>query len=623
MPNVGRPSKGCQNCRDRKVKCDLKRPSCGQCIRSGKDCHGYRDPLEMMFRDENDAVARRAKTKYQELARTRVKRQQRKRQQHQGESCPSTPSETSETSETIEASPTPSSEDANRLMSVQSPSATPPQQSLVHRVRNVSPARALEPSLEDQGVGFFISNYVQGPSLVPRGHFDFLPELLGQGPSETNPLLRTSVTAAGLAGLAIATKNNAIMKKAREQYVAALRLTNQALQTRETAIQDSTLVSVIMLGMYEGFWFESKGSIRSWSKHNNGACALIALRGKEQLLGKLGHRIFQQFYGVLLLVATQANTRVPREMTEFWEANTQIGDYTVFGKQWTTNMIRQMSRALDLIQDSSDDLAAIVKATVEHDKCLEEIQKVVPNIWQYEKVWLDPDAGTLYGSFYHVYVDPWIAEMWNNFRSIRILLHKRILGHLVKGGQQVPPVFTAGMIAYQTLASRDVIYSAAADTCATVPQVIGQIPYPSLPDKARNDLGSISISSIYDPLDPTFKLRPPGTYLHPSKPTGMHQLIWPLYVTASAEIGFSDHKRWVVGILHYIASQIGARQAIVLAEELRQCVGDYGFGGYTPEKMCAELTAYLAATHISDAAPEYHPNSAEAYRTGLMTVVQD
>ncbi|KAJ5833022.1 hypothetical protein N7474_001333 [Penicillium riverlandense] len=53
MPNPGRPSRDCYNCRQRRIKCDLKRPACGQCLRKEIQCQGYRDELEARFRFEN------------------------------------------------------------------------------------------------------------------------------------------------------------------------------------------------------------------------------------------------------------------------------------------------------------------------------------------------------------------------------------------------------------------------------------------------------------------------------------------------------------------------------------------------------------------------------------------
>ncbi|KAH8699094.1 hypothetical protein BGW36DRAFT_377274 [Talaromyces proteolyticus] len=52
MPNIGRPSRDCYNCRKRRIRCDLARPECSQCRRKGYLCAGYRDELDQLFRVE-------------------------------------------------------------------------------------------------------------------------------------------------------------------------------------------------------------------------------------------------------------------------------------------------------------------------------------------------------------------------------------------------------------------------------------------------------------------------------------------------------------------------------------------------------------------------------------------
>lgn len=63
MVYCGPPSKGCQTCRERKIRCD-QRP--GRCIRYAKarrECPGYRDLSDLMFRNESTNVIRKAKAK--------------------------------------------------------------------------------------------------------------------------------------------------------------------------------------------------------------------------------------------------------------------------------------------------------------------------------------------------------------------------------------------------------------------------------------------------------------------------------------------------------------------------------------------------------------------------------
>lgn len=44
----------------RALQCDEARPTCGNCAKSGRDCPGYPDEFDLIFRNETKAVKRRA-----------------------------------------------------------------------------------------------------------------------------------------------------------------------------------------------------------------------------------------------------------------------------------------------------------------------------------------------------------------------------------------------------------------------------------------------------------------------------------------------------------------------------------------------------------------------------------
>ncbi|KAL3458718.1 hypothetical protein BJX64DRAFT_291871 [Aspergillus heterothallicus] len=59
MVNTGLPSRACENCRQRRVTCDYRRPNCGRCDRTGRSCT-YRDLQnpELAFRIQTPASYR-------------------------------------------------------------------------------------------------------------------------------------------------------------------------------------------------------------------------------------------------------------------------------------------------------------------------------------------------------------------------------------------------------------------------------------------------------------------------------------------------------------------------------------------------------------------------------------
>ncbi|KAF1997999.1 hypothetical protein P154DRAFT_440091 [Amniculicola lignicola CBS 123094] len=554
MPNVGKPSKGCKNCRDRKVKCDQKRPSCSQCMRIQKECHGYRDPLSMMFRNESDVVAQKAEMRYKELSKGRTKRSNRQKDLENVDPDGSSSSSSSSSSSNEESSP-PSTTGSDQQLAAYSKSLLRRQEfplELVH-------------SLQDLANGFFFSKHVAPPTIALRGQHDYLFDLLGR--PNISKILQTSVNAVSLASLANSKKSQMIMRKAQGEYVSALGMTNEALQSRDTAREDSTLAAVLMLGLYESFMYQGKQSLKAWQKHTEGACALIRLRGRPH--SSIGIRIFQQFYGTILLVALESQTPVPVGMREIWEAITQVGDYSVAGKEFTTKFVRFLHRAIDSSIHTAEDPVQWVMAAMDLARELQELPQLIPNIWRYETVYIGKPTQYVYGNSYDIYMDPWIAQMWNNLRSVGLHLHTSIRQQLIKGMDQFRSALGAEQFEAQLKASEKSIWENASGICASVPQLIGQLPFPSPPRyKASPDT---SCSDLFNARDESFKLHPPDSNFPNRMPsTGMYHLVWPLYSMGISDICPEDLRQWCIEKLLFLARTVGTRQAVTFAEELKE-----------------------------------------------------
>jgi hypothetical protein len=494
----------------------------------------------MMFKNESEVVAKKAEKRYEALAKQK------------------SPS-----------SPTKKEPDSNPLetweFTHEFPRPTTGDTQVVSYTRYPTPesmTREIVPSIEDQALGFFIGNYVARPSFVPRGQFEWVTELLGQTAPEE--ILKYSVNATSLAGFANATKSPVIMQQAQAAYGSALRLTNNALRVKETAVKDSTLISVILLGLYENFLFRDRHSIQAWVKHVDGACALLNLRGKQQFNSNIGRRLFHQFYGVILLVALETGKPVHPGMHELYRAMTPSSDYSIHGRA-SARLVDVLHASIQLNQNHDTEPITMVNTAMSLDRELHEIKEHMPSIWDYETILLEKPSPHLYGTMYRIYLDPWIAQMWNNVGSCRICLFKIIRENLNKGRTLYnPPLFSKEEYDSIRAAAEKTSRATAAAIVASVPQITGMIPFPD-PDTVKR--------RAMDPTTPiptpVHELCPPGTYIHTKLSTHMVHLIWPLYAAGGLDLMSSEMRQWTIEILHYIALRIGNRQAIVLADELK------------------------------------------------------
>jgi hypothetical protein len=108
---------------------------------------------------------------------------------------------------------------------------------------------ALEVSAEQQAVCFFFSNYVLELSKPNKSVYDYLPTFYNHE-SGKSPLT-CAITALGLAGLSYRRSEPSLLSASKSVYSSALHLTNEALRNPVTAVTDATLISVLLLGLYE------------------------------------------------------------------------------------------------------------------------------------------------------------------------------------------------------------------------------------------------------------------------------------------------------------------------------------------------------------------------------------
>ncbi|OCL01595.1 hypothetical protein AOQ84DRAFT_273148, partial [Glonium stellatum] len=523
MVNSGKPSKGCKSCRERKIKCDLVRPACRQCIRIQRDCPGYRDPLDLMFRNESEVVVRKARARAQNSAESRRPRAS-PASRHKTGGASSSPQRAESTTS-----------------GVSSPGAFPIQ-SIEHSLSPTSSMQSLAPSIEDQAAGFFFAHYVIGSRHLPRGHFEYLPVMYHR--TDVDESLRMSLLAAGLAGFANTLQSSELIKMARQWYVSALASTNMALQSPKDAIKDTTLVAVLILGIYENLTYQAERSFKSWADHINGAATLIRLRGREQFKTTTGLRIFQQFYGSILLGCLQNQVPVPADIIELWAYATNFFDGRAPGRIFSDIMIRFINLNVAIKNGNLFNSDAIIASAMQIDSELVKLQSNMPPMWQYQTVFTDADSELVAEGFYHVYSDLWVAQMRNNFRILRMVLNEVIREQLLKGYSSNPPLFTAPEYAVQLQLSTNAILLLASEICATVPQHAGYIP------------------SLV-PLHPTGQFVPQAQSPESEsvRAAGCYYLVWPLFMVGRMTV-CPDHLRlWVINRLQYIGRTIGMQQA--------------------------------------------------------------
>lgn len=331
-------------------------------------CSGYRNQLDLIFRDESEKVVDKHRTRMRkrELA---TKSQQKVR--------------------------------VNAVQSI--PKAG------VHR---------MEFPIKDCAIDFFLGRYILG------SHFEWLPGLYQTtGVDET---LLTSIQAVSLASLSLEIQRPDLMDIARRHHIFAIRSLNKALRCPASVLRDATIASVTLLGLFETLAYDLGNSPDNWANHANGSLALLRLRGPGQFGSALGLKLFKHIDSNIRVNCVQRKIRIPAELHDLndlaapWlEANDPVMRFRAVVTSFTD------LRAAIHVGDISNPLK-FVRMANEIDNLVLSLIADMPHSWRYDVVHLQKNSPDVFRGQYHTYKDHRMTQFWNTLRMTRLSLHEII-----------------------------------------------------------------------------------------------------------------------------------------------------------------------------------------------------
>jgi hypothetical protein len=434
------------------------------------------------------------------------------------------------------------------------------------------PILSIAPTIEERATGFFFSNFVIGVHGPTRGHLDRLENVYNTEDMDDN--LLASMKSVGLAGYSHVAHAPQLMNDARQEYTKALRLTNLALRSPRDAKKDSTLLAIMILGIFETVTGCNQRSLNAWAEHINGAAALVKLRGLQQLRTPAGRRMFIQVTSSLLISCIQRRLALPAHIIELRAEAAKYINATETAWRVQESMIAFADFRFKTQTGAITDLRVILSKAFEIDGTLLELFSDVPPGWEYETVFTDADPDVVFNGRYHVYYDYWVAQLWNAMRTIRILLNEQIREILLQGFSSKPPLFLGPEYTAQLQISTDVLYELATGILSSVPQHLGYVSKRTPQTPTSNSATPTSseqpsskfLWAAFDEYSPAL----PWMHLDPTaKPmiraSGGYFLLWPLYLVGCMDITTDPVRRWVIRILETIGRSMGIQQALVLA----------------------------------------------------------
>ncbi|KAL7949442.1 hypothetical protein V8C42DRAFT_310903 [Trichoderma barbatum] len=419
------PSKDCMPCRKRKLRCDLRKDGCGQCLRAHISCFGYRDSNELVFRDQTRSVERKM----------------------------------------LASKATTVSLQLGTLNHVILPNAN----SLIPQPQVPWNVRARHD---------FFAHYVFGLS----SSFNMLPSLYEKARSDDH--LSASVDAASLAFVANRNplESKGLFQLAAQHYTVALRRINAALSNRELASADSTLQSVLLLDLYEKIVGRDLRAAAPWLAHLNGALALIKARGYNDMTrNEISRTLANKLYITLLISCFIASHRIPEGVVELGRRLDLYHDKDDAKWRISKMNVMMINFRIDIAEGKLSDREIVEKSQSLHD-AYREIEDTSSQRWQPRQVMAsaeDPAHRSLiFGDYYHAYKDHYTTQVRNTVRIMHLQLQSYIQQHLEDdGSDEYNNALSESLSRTERIAE---------DICAAVPQFIlpsgplNSVPFSSL-----------------------------------------------------------------------------------------------------------------------------------------------
>ncbi|KAE8400580.1 hypothetical protein BDV37DRAFT_257236 [Aspergillus pseudonomiae] len=369
-------------------------------------------------------------------------------------------------------------------------------------------------------------------------------------------------------------------------YTRTIKRMNQALSDPPTARRHSTIVTVLILSLYEF----GESSLNGWDRHIQGATLLLELRGKAQFTTPVGLQIFNDIFSHLLINCLRMGSAIPAPLRmiraeaskaisasdPYWVASSGLVDIMdlysqiapggydfIHGREVDSSGTSTAERQLPI-----DELERYLSQALDIDHRLESRFSECPPEWQFTVVQLaSPNPTRVHGDVYHSYHDAGVVGVWNDMRTCRVLANHAICHLLLRGAKSDPSWFFSRNYSDQLQETSRTMRRIRDDILASVPQQMSYFPFPAQEQLQPVNLGqyfnqaTISGSKLSALSTTTVNGFSFERSTYTGAGVGAYFASWMLLLAGCMHTNSEDTRQWIVTQLRHIGRQSGLAQA--------------------------------------------------------------
>ncbi|KAK2612598.1 hypothetical protein QQS21_001370 [Conoideocrella luteorostrata] len=298
----------------------------------------------------------------------------------------------------------------------------------------------LQLPLEDRANSYFVNNYVftsRTAGIPTGGYIDCIVPL--KSSNSTQPHLEFAFNACSVATLSGRGKAHSDAY-ALKLYTKAVAATFVALRDAELARQDSTLATVLLLGLFENITTKSPG-VNKWGMHIEAAVTIVKARGRDMRRTETGLTLFAAVRSLLIIRMFFNPTSLPSQDANFWFpawADVDDDPCTKFEQlNFRAAQLQMESTSLlddETIAEKSDKATKLIHKCQLLDQELADYAEAYRDMfWWHTVAWQDGPSthdfskADVYPGRIDIYKDPFTGRLWNFLRSSRLVLSTVII----------------------------------------------------------------------------------------------------------------------------------------------------------------------------------------------------
>ncbi|EHK22140.1 uncharacterized protein TRIVIDRAFT_28354 [Trichoderma virens Gv29-8] len=283
--------------------------------------------------------------------------------------------------------------------------------------------------------------------------------------------------------------------------------------------------------------------IDRWVNHMEGAVRLIEVRGSEQLSRPEGLALFTQLRAQVSLsriyqerYSSSVFTKLTEEIQREQNSIDQILD------QLSTIIGRLTDFCANVTNKHIIDPTHIIRTALKIDAEMVSLMISVPTLCRYATVKVPmfdgkPITQAIWGDSYHIYHSISASTMWNNYRSVRIIIQELIID-TVKELEDFSDDICSPQRSSLTSQARQTMLQLVQDICGSVPYNLETNTGASLSSFQATGAGGLTI-------------------------------MWPLLVAANSGVACNDLRKWISNCLDKIGHSMGINQALAMSKLIK------------------------------------------------------